>query len=251
MSISQYLKRSFTKKMDRIGDRIKNIRINLSISQSDMANILGTNQKTLSRYENNLTFPPVDILEKLAEKYNFNLNWLITGKGEMFIESSNVQATEHLGVKKNANANSYLETQANNFYSKYLLEDSEDRNAPKELDLIKIENIIAREKEDAILIPEFFNIYRERLTAIAITSDDMQPTISKNAIVLCNEIGFVGSGIYAVKINGVYSVKRISLKNTESYIMACDNKLYETFEVATDDKRLEIIGLVRVAINIL
>ena len=48
--------------MDKIGDKIKNIRINLSISQSDMANILGTNQKTLSLYENNLTFPPIDIL---------------------------------------------------------------------------------------------------------------------------------------------------------------------------------------------
>jgi len=237
--------------MDRIGDRIKDIRVNLSISQSDMANILGTNQKTLSRYENNLTFPPVDILEKLAEKYNFNLHWLITGKGEMFIESSKAQATAFLKNEKNANANSYLETQDNNFYSKYLLEDSTDENSPKEVDLIKINNIIAREKETAILIPEVFNIYREKLTAIAITSDDMQPTISKNAIILCNDFGFVGSGIYTVKINGVYSVKRISMKNTESYIMACDNRLYESLEVAINDDRLEIVGLVRVAINIL
>ena len=238
--------------MDRIGDRIKDIRVNLSISQSDMANILGTNQKTLSRYENNLTFPPVDILEKLAEKYNFNLHWLITGKGEMFIDkNSNVPPREHLENEKNANANSYLETQDNNFYSKYLLEDSTDENSPKEVDLIKIDNIIAREKETAILIPEVFNIYREKLTAIAITSDDMQPTISKNAIILCNDFGFVGSGIYTVKINGVYSVKRISMKNTESYIMACDNRLYESLEVATNDERLEIVGLVRVAINIL
>lgn len=133
----------------------------------------------------------------------------------------------------------------------HVTEDSTDENSPKEVDLIKIENIAAREKETAILIPEVFNIYREKLTAIAITSDDMEPTISKNAIILCNDFGFVGSGIYAVKINGVYSVKRISLKNTESYIMACDNKLYETFEVAINDERLEIVGLVRVAINIL
>ena len=238
--------------MDRIGDRIKDIRVNLSISQSDMANILGTNQKTLSRYENNLTFPPVDILEKLAEKYNFNLHWLITGKGEMFIDkNSNMQAPAYLENETNAKAHSYLETQDNNFYSKYLLEDSTNENSPKEVDLIKIDNIIAREKETAILIPEVFNIYREKLTAIAITSDDMQPTISKNAIILCNDFGFVGSGIYTVKINGVYSVKRISMKNTESYIMACDNRLYESLEVAINDDRLEIVGLVRVAINIL
>ena len=40
-------------------------------------------------------------------------------------------------------------------------------------------------------------------------------------------------------------------KNTESYIMACDNRLYESLEVAIGDERLEIVGLVRVAINIL
>lgn len=99
----------------------------------------------------------------------------------------------------------------------------------------------------------FISLNRQTImmSLIAITSDDMEPTISKNAIILCNDFGFVGSGIYAVKINGVYSVKRISLKNTESYIMACDNKLYETFEVAINDERLEIVGLVRVAINIL
>ena len=170
----------------------------------------------------------------------------------MFIDkNSNIPPREHLENERNANANSYLETQDNNFYSKYLLEDSTDENSPKEVDLIKIDNIIAREKETAILIPEVFNIYREKLTAIAITSDDMQPTISKNAIILCNDFGFVGSGIYTVKINGVYSVKRISMKNTESYIMACDNRLYESLEVAINDDRLEIVGLVRVAINIL
>ena len=41
------------------------------------------------------------------------------------------------------------------------------------------------------------------------------------------------------------------MKNTESYIMACDNRLYESLEVAINDDRLEIVGLVRVAINIL
>lgn len=247
--------------MDKIGDRIKNIRLNLSISQSDMADILGTNQKTLSRYENNLTSPPVEILEKITEEYNFNLHWLITGEGEMFIGSGNRQAHADLERKPEISEedNDIQATNVgvgwNGLYSKYLLEDSTDgemsENMPKEVDLIKIDNIINKRRETAVLIPEIFNIYREKLTAIAITSDDMQPTISKNAIVLCNDFGFIGSGIYTVKINGVYSVKRISLKNTDSYIMACDNKLYEPFEIATNDKKLEIIGLVRVAINIL
>lgn len=239
-----------------IGVRLKLYRETLKLNQKEFASKLGIKQESLSRYESGNQSIPDEIKLKLSE--DISIDWLITGKGEMFIESSNTQAPAYLKNEKNANANSYLETQDNSFYSKYLLhdcghvaEDSTGENSPKELDLIKIDNIVAREKETAILIPEVFNIYREKLTAIAITSDDMQPTISKNAIILCNDFGFVGAGIYAVKINGVYSVKRISLKNTESYIMACDNKLYETFEIAINDERLEIVGLVRVAINIL
>lgn len=233
-----------------IGARLKLYRETLKLNQKEFASKLGIKQESLSRYESGNQSMPDEIKLKLSE--DISIDWLITGKGEMFIDkNSNVPPREHLENEKNANANSYLETQDNNFYSKYLLEDSTDENSPKEVDLIKINNIIAREKETAILIPEVFNIYREKLTAIAITSDDMQPTISKNAIILCNDFGFVGSGIYTVKINGVYSVKRISMKNTESYIMACDNRLYESLEVAINDDRLEIVGLVRVAINIL
>ncbi|WP_432631721.1 hypothetical protein [Brachyspira sp.] len=59
--------------------------------------------------------------------------------------------------------------------------------------------------------------------------------VSKNSIVLCNDFGFrlkpsccVGSGIYTVRINGVYSVKRISFllfEQVETNIKIVSNKI--------------------------
>ena len=244
-----------------IGARLKLYRETLKLNQKEFASKLGIKQESLSRYESGNQSIPDEIKLKLSE--DISIDWLITGKGEMFVnaltggrsQSSNRHAPTNLENKLNIQSHEHFEVDAtisnNSFYSKYLLEDSTDENSPKEVDLIKIDNIVAKEKETAILIPNILSRYKEKLFAVAIEGDDMIPTISKNAIVLCNENGFVGYGIYTIKINGVYSVKRISMKNTESYIMACDNKLYESLEVATNDERLEIIGLVRVAINIL
>lgn len=246
--------------MDNIANRFIEMRNKLGFNKSQLAQYIQSTPSIIGEIESGKREPSKNILIKLLSMYNVNINWLLSGEGKIFInENSKGYSPPNLENKSlNIATTQSSDGEWKGLYSKYLLhdcghvaEDSTDENSPKEVDLIKIDNIVAREKETAILIPEVFNIYREKLTAIAITSDDMQPTISKNAIILCNDFGFVGSGIYAVKINGVYSVKRISLKNTESYIMACDNKLYETFEIAINDERLEIVGLVRVAINIL
>lgn len=200
------------------------MRNKLGFNKSQLSQCIQSTPSIIGEIESGKREPSKNILIKLLSMYNVNINWLLSGEGEMFIANSKLAARRPPDVsvrELGATSMSYLETKNNGFYSKYLLhdcghvaEDSTGENSPKELDLIKIDNIVAREKETAILIPEVFNIYREKLTAIAITSDDMQPTISKNAIILCNDFGFVGAGIYAVKINGVYSVKRISLKNT-------------------------------------
>lgn len=260
-SLFIYFLLKMEKNMDDIANRFIEMRKNLGFNKSQLSQYIKSTPSIIGEIESGKREPSKNILMKLLSLYNVNINWLLSGEGEMFIGSGNRQAHATLSPKT-AGSEEDNDIQATNggvgwkgLYSKYLLEDSTDgdmsENMPKEVDLIKIDNIINKRRETAVLIPEIFNIYREKLTAIAITSDDMQPTISKNAIVLCNDFGFIGSGIYTVKINGVYSVKRISLKNTDSYIMACDNKLYEPFEIATNDKKLEIIGLVRVAINIL
>ncbi|MFA7074906.1 MAG: helix-turn-helix domain-containing protein [Endomicrobiaceae bacterium] len=64
--------------------RFKNVRKKLKLSQIDFAKKLETNQSTISRYEKNENNPSSEILEKLSENCNVNINWILTGKGEMF-----------------------------------------------------------------------------------------------------------------------------------------------------------------------
>ena len=53
-------------------------------SQSEFAEFLGVEQTYISRYENDKAKPGFDFLKILAEKTYVNINWLLTGEGDMF-----------------------------------------------------------------------------------------------------------------------------------------------------------------------
>lgn len=254
--------------MEDITDRFIKMRKKLGINKSQLASYIQSTPSIIGEIESGKREPSKNILMKLLSKYNVNINWILSGEGEMFIENStigihikevvnnqNIETIQHLKVKDTASSETTLsETEEwSGLYSKYLLEDSANENIPKEIDLVKIENVITKPKEMAVLIPEVLSRYKEQLTAIVINGDDMEPTISKSSIVLCNTLGFTGSGIYVIKINDTYMVKRIALK-PDYYVISCDNKLYETFEVSVNmanNEKFKIIGLVRCVINIL
>ncbi len=65
-------------------DRIKRIRLGLKKSQGDFAREICVVQQQLSKYERGENKPSAEFLTKLVEKMNVNINWLLTGNGEMF-----------------------------------------------------------------------------------------------------------------------------------------------------------------------
>lgn len=67
------------------GKRLNEFRRHLQLSQVDFANLLSINPVTLSNYEREKRFPDQPILNRLRQKTNVNLNWLISGgDGAMF-----------------------------------------------------------------------------------------------------------------------------------------------------------------------
>jgi transcriptional regulator with XRE-family HTH domain len=88
-----------------IPDRFKNIRKSLGYTQNDFAKLLGTTQQCISDYEKAKNQIPDKIKEKL---YNlgYNINWLISGKGQMFhnendsqiVSTDKLQRLEHLKI---------------------------------------------------------------------------------------------------------------------------------------------------------
>ena len=67
------------------GARLQKARKKLQLSQEDISTQIGISYRAYASYERGDRKPPLDFLEKLAMKYNINLNWLIADVGEMFI----------------------------------------------------------------------------------------------------------------------------------------------------------------------
>ncbi len=66
-------------------DKIKQIRLELKMSQGDFARKINIIQQQLSKYERGENKPSAEFLTKLVKEINVNINWLLTGEGEMFI----------------------------------------------------------------------------------------------------------------------------------------------------------------------
>jgi SOS-response transcriptional repressor LexA len=81
---------------DGVGERLKALRSKLSVTQKKFANLLNCSQAKISDYESGKLSISNKDLSIIANTYNVNLNWLITGEGEMF---NNVRA--HEGIFSN------------------------------------------------------------------------------------------------------------------------------------------------------
>jgi SOS-response transcriptional repressor LexA len=68
------------------GQRFKELRKFLNLSQIELAEILEVSQSTVSFYEKDEVYPSVASLFIIKNQYNVDLNWLFTGKGKMFIQ---------------------------------------------------------------------------------------------------------------------------------------------------------------------
>jgi len=74
---------SHEKPSSNIGDRIKQIRQMLKLTQKTFATSLGISAGFVSDIEKGKKFPGSQVLISLKKTYNINLDWLLTGDGYM------------------------------------------------------------------------------------------------------------------------------------------------------------------------
>lgn len=67
------------------GQRVKDVRDSLDISQKDFAEKLGTANSFISDIETEKTKPGYGILMKMAHTFNVSPNFILLGKGKMFL----------------------------------------------------------------------------------------------------------------------------------------------------------------------
>lgn len=71
-----------------IGARLKQVRLKLNLTQLEVSEKFTINQSSYSRMEKDLTEPNLLFLHNFSSTYSINLNWLISGEGDMFINKN-------------------------------------------------------------------------------------------------------------------------------------------------------------------
>lgn len=76
-------------KEESFGSRVRKIRESLHLLQTDFAAKINMHSSYLSEIETGSRKVGQKIILKIASAFNVNLNWLLMGKGPMFIEEEN------------------------------------------------------------------------------------------------------------------------------------------------------------------
>jgi transcriptional regulator with XRE-family HTH domain len=70
----------------------------LSFTPNSLSKELNVTQPTIKKLEKGETLPNAKVLIPLLERYNVNINWLLGGQGEMFLE--NLEYNNEKGIDK-------------------------------------------------------------------------------------------------------------------------------------------------------
>jgi len=76
---------------ETFGSRVRKVREALHLLQTEFAAKINMHSSYLSEIENGTRKVGQKIILKIASAYNINLNWLLMGKGPMFIEADDRQ----------------------------------------------------------------------------------------------------------------------------------------------------------------
>lgn len=94
-----------------IGKRLRLIRERIGITQAELGEKLGIQFQHVSKYERGETVPTWENLIKLIDLYDVNINWLLTGKGSMFLSPVNysIQGEKTIPVIRDVEPDSQID----------------------------------------------------------------------------------------------------------------------------------------------
>ena len=71
-----------------ISERVKQIRENNHLTQKQLAECLDLKHEKIRDIENDKQKLNIEIAQKIEDKFNINLRWLLTGRGDKYITSN-------------------------------------------------------------------------------------------------------------------------------------------------------------------
>jgi len=220
-----------TENMENIGQRIKELRKMLRLSQKEFAEKIGKSLRAVQNWEYGQRTPDESTLKLIAREFNVNEEWLKTGEGEMFVgvpaEEEGIKVPFYPDVTLSAGygVESYTEEH-------FWIEISPDL-------MLKLIGVV----------------YRRGLTLLPVYGDSMEPTLKSGSVVMVRlweyENNFINGAIYAFRVDGDLFVKRLEIDPVNQIItFKSDNPNYSSFKMEKEDlDRVKIIGRVLIDLH--
>lgn len=82
--------------IETIGDRIRKIREEKSLTQAAFGKKLFLERSAISLIERNLRTPTERVLQDICREFHVNKQWLTTGEGDMFLAPSDEDLNEQI-----------------------------------------------------------------------------------------------------------------------------------------------------------
>ncbi len=218
--------------------RLKEVRDFLGYSQQKLADEINEKRYRINDMESGKTKIQVDFAEIIEEKFNINPWWLLTGKGEMLINSgknipilnNNLLSTDVIAI------NFYPEVYAAAGYGAV-----NGEHSPKKLHISKI------------FLDEIINVRKyDKLDIIRVYGDSMEPYVSNGEYVIIEKNNDAKNGETIIaSINGEVYIKRFKADPFKKWIkLTSDNNTYDEIHIEGDNLQLiSIIGIVRAKIK--
>ncbi len=210
-----------------IGNRVKRVRGKKP--QKEFAKILGFSSSYLSEVESGKTKPSLELLIRISEITKYNLHWLVTGEGPLFVESSTLMVKEDSALYGELGEYAFIP-------------------------LVALESVKGREGKGIGRGAEVKYAFRRRwlqlkgnledFVLFEVRGDSMDPTITDSDFVLIDrsQKQVVVGNIYALRAKNAVMVKRLQPIDARCIKVMSDNKLYESYDIDLDKGDIEIIG---------
>lgn len=207
-----------------LAQRIKIIRKQLGMSQTEFANDIGITQTSLSQLEGEKNGISYDVYKAIVAKFNIDPLWLMDGKGEMYISDD---------AKKKSGALPLVVQIASDEEENIVMVDR--KAAAGYLQGQADPDYIA--KLPSFRLPGF---YGKTFRAFEITGDSMLPGIHPGDMLVgsyVEELAHVKKGnVYIfVMHDGSIVAKRVFPLGNNVFELRSDNEVYESYAVKSED----------------
>jgi phage repressor protein C with HTH and peptisase S24 domain len=189
-------------------ERLKEVRKSLGLTQEKFGEQIGLKQSQMRDIESGKQKVSVEIAEIIEKIFNIDAGWLIFGKGQMTTTSAIVESNDDYQVELLT-----LKASAGYGNGQHLIESDGKITIAKCL---------------------FKTVQKpDKLKACHVCGTSMEPRLYSGDIVIFEESGYIGTGIYVLFLNGEYLVKRLEQMFDGGMMVVSLNPQYPT-QIAND-----------------